>query len=284
MIPHSRTRHQLAIAGFGGRRLRCKTFDLHQTKARAPVAAGRCVRLLGESRSMFWSNRICQAHTQSIAITAELALARFCMVLDSLPQHQTILGHVGDSMFLFYSFIIFCFAFLFAVPASAEVEFWKCSASVTTNYSDDATTKNGVSREFQASSEAQAISIATVYWSSIPKHPTNPISSKFVSGVKCAKPEFSKKKGERDGRTSPAPPLPPVTKAKPSLRAWTCRVKLTWQVGARKAHVDETWDDIEATSEAQAMGLAIQRSQSRLKALSLAGTNPAWPNTNAKCS
>jgi hypothetical protein len=187
-------------------------------------------------------------------------------------------------MLRFYSFIVFCFAFLIAAPAYTEVALWKCSASVTTNYSDDTTTKNGVSREFQASSEAQAISIATIYWSAIPKHPTNPISSKFVSGVKCAKPKFSKKKSERDGKTQPAPPLPPITKAKPSLRAWTCRVKLTWQVGARKGSVDETWDDIEATSEAQAMGLAIQRSQSRLKALSLAGTNPTWPSTDAKCS
>lgn len=159
-----------------------------------------------------------------------------------------------------------------------------CTASVTTHYRDDTTQKNGRSREFKAASLEAAEHDAMVYWSKISTAPISNISSVIVHYVRCEKRSTSPKKASAKKR--PVVPLPmPLAKApKLLMRTWTCRVKLTWQVGPRRGSVDETWSDIEATTEASAMGAALFRSQSRLMALSLAGTRPAWPSTDVKCT
>jgi hypothetical protein len=143
---------------------------------------------------------------------------------------------------------------------------------------------NGRSREFKAESQGDAEGQARAFWSKTSKL----ISSVVVHYVKCTKPEFSKKKVAQKNHYEtpyrPPPPIPPAKAPKPSARVWSCRVKLRWHVGPRHGDVDETWSNIEAPSEAAAMGLAIQRSQARLKALSLSGTNPTWSKTDATCT
>ncbi len=188
----------------------------------------------------------------------------------------------------FVIFVVFCLGLLVSVDASAESAWWKCTASVTTNYKDDTSRTNGRSREFKAESEADAIGQARAYWSKISTAPISNISSVIVHYVKCTKPEFSKKKAAQknhyDTPYKAPPPIPPAKAPKPASRTWTCRVKLTWQVGPRKGFVDEVWSDIEAVSEADAIGQALRRSQGRLMALTLSGTRPAWPKTDVSCS
>lgn len=175
---------------------------------------------------------------------------------------------------------------LVSFGARAESAFYKCTAKVTTYRTDDTRTVQGKSWEFIARDLESAERIARNAWSKI-DDPTK-ISSIVVENLKCEKPAFSKKKATpKSGYPTPytpPPPIPTAKTAKPMNRTWTCRVKTRWHVGAKSGDVDETWSDIEAPSESAAMGIAIFRTQSRLKALSLAGTNPTWSRTDVKCS
>jgi len=178
-------------------------------------------------------------------------------------------------------------AMVFLVPSTvrAEMAFYRCVGTLISEHKDGTVTRVGASREFEAASEPEAIEEARSYWYYVPPktHVISTLVKKYATNIRCEKQTFSRKKAKREAPYVPPPPIPPAQAVKPSTRTWVCRVKLTWQVGPRKGNVDETWDDIEAASEGEAMGKAIARSQARLKALSLAGTNPAWPATDAKC-
>lgn len=175
-------------------------------------------------------------------------------------------------------------ALLLSSGAGAETTFWKCTGTLTVEYKDGRLTKSGVSKEIRAKTEAEAVQTSIRVWSDNPIYPINPVKVRTVTNVRCVKPTFSEKKLEKERKPSPSPPIPVAKAVKPEARLWTCRVKLTWQIGARKGSVDETWVYIEAASEAAAMGEAIRRSQERLKARELKGVHPAWPSTDAKCS
>jgi len=169
--------------------------------------------------------------------------------------------------------------------ALAEKRYFQCTSSSERTYSNGTMTTGGHRREVagETKEEAEAAYRKEREASIAAQIASGHIVSGNVRWVKCEPTKYSKKKASDSFVPVPPPPLPPAQAPKPSLRQWTCRVKLTWQIGSRRGSVDETWDDIEARSEGEAMGLAIARSQSRLKALSLAGTNPAWPSTDAKC-
>jgi len=180
-----------------------------------------------------------------------------------------------------------CAAMVFLVPSTvrAEMAFYRCVGTLISEYKDGSVTRVGANREFEAASEPEAIEEARSHWYYVPPktHVISTLIKKYATNIRCEKQAFSRKKAKREAPYVPPPPIPPAQAVKPATRTWVCRVKLTWQVGPRKGNVDETWDDIEAASEGEAMGKAIARSQARLKALSLAGTNPAWPATDAKC-
>lgn len=178
------------------------------------------------------------------------------------------------------AFVFAAMVWLVPSMAFAASAFWKCTASITINYNDDTSVTNGRSREFKADSQGAAEGIARAFWSKTSKV----ISSVIVHYIRCTKPAMSDKKAKTERKPFVPPPIPPAKAAKPMDRVWTCRVKLTWHVNARSGKVDETWSDIEAPSEAAAMSIAIQRSQGRLKALTLAGTNPTWGKTDATCT
>lgn len=177
-----------------------------------------------------------------------------------------------------------CAMMVWVVPAVAHAEdpWWECTA--TRRWTVDGAKKHGQSSgRVRAADENAAMVAMLVKW-----HGQFSTPSEWT-GLKCWKPKFSaaKVRSETGGHNkpyTPAPAPPPATTAKPTTRTWTCRVKLRWHVSARYGDVDETWGDIEAPSEAAAMGLAIFRSQSRLKALSLSGTNPTWSRTDVKCT
>ncbi len=168
--------------------------------------------------------------------------------------------------------------------AFAEDPWWECTA--TRRWVEGGKPKHGQSSgRVRATDENSAMVAILAKWHA---YYSSPPKSEWT-GLKCWKPKFSaaKVRSETGGYDKPYVPPPPIPKAqvaKPVSRTWTCRVKLRWHVGARYGDVDETWSDIEAPSESAAMGLAIFRSQSRLLALSLAGTKPAWSKTDAKCS
>lgn len=104
-------------------------------------------------------------------------------------------------------------------------------------------------------------------------HPVGPIGERMIYWDKF-----------RCTARASTPPVPKSQVAqKPKSKTWACRVKLKWQVGDRTGVHEGTYD-IEAATEAAAMGRAIFEAQSHLKARTLAGTNPTWVKTDVKCS
>lgn len=171
---------------------------------------------------------------------------------------------------------LICAAMVFLVSSRAAAVEWQCSAWITVHEIGAKgwakAKRSTVISTAGGKSTADALARTAIVSGEVRRLGADRVDANSV-WVSC-----------RESKALPMPTLPPKQAAKPSTRTWTCRVKLTWQVGARRGSVDETWSDIEAPSEAAAMGAAIFRSQSRLMALTLNGTRPAWPKTDVKCS
>lgn len=172
----------------------------------------------------------------------------------------------------FFAFV--CATMVFLGASSARADSWLCTGSARVQLNSHTWESKPLRANVTATDEKSA-KVAALKWA------RDNMRVMWVEYVKvtCQKVDPAKP------AQKPAPtPLPAPKTSKPTNRMWTCRVKTRWHVGARTGDIDETWSDIEAPSEAAAMGQAIFRTQSRAKALSLSGTNPTWSRTEVNCS